>query len=32
MAEPSLDVPLLDVGNLETQFLTDRGVVRAVDA
>ncbi len=31
MAEPSLDVPLLDVRNLETQFLTDRGVVRAVD-
>ena len=31
MAEPSPDVPLLDVRNLETQFLTDRGVVRAVD-
>ena len=31
MAEPFPDVPLLDVRNLETQFLTDRGVVRAVD-
>jgi peptide/nickel transport system ATP-binding protein len=31
MAEPFPDVPLLDVRNLETHFLTDRGVVRAVD-
>ena len=31
MAEPFPDIPLLDVRNLETQFLTDRGVVRAVD-
>ena len=31
MAEPLPDVPLLDVRNLATQFLTDRGVVRAVD-
>ena len=31
MAEPFPDVPLLDVRNLATQFLTDRGVVRAVD-
>jgi ABC-type dipeptide/oligopeptide/nickel transport system ATPase component len=31
MAEPFPDVPLLDVRNLATHFLTDRGVVRAVD-
>src|SRR3954466_12997 len=31
MAEPTAQTPLLDVRNLETQFLTDRGVVRAVD-
>ena len=31
MAEPPAETPLLDVRNLETQFLTDRGVVRAVD-
>jgi peptide/nickel transport system ATP-binding protein len=31
MAEPFPDVPLLDVRGLETHFLTDRGVVRAVD-
>jgi peptide/nickel transport system ATP-binding protein len=31
MAQPFPDAPLLDVRNLETHFLTDRGVVRAVD-
>jgi peptide/nickel transport system ATP-binding protein len=31
MAEPPIDVPLLDVRKLETHFVTDRGVVRAVD-
>ncbi|AMN44032.1 ABC transporter ATP-binding protein [Rhodoplanes sp. Z2-YC6860] len=31
MTEPSVDAPLLDVRKLETQFVTDRGVVNAVD-